>query len=78
VKPNPIRNSFTISYFQDKSPAKLVVYNIRGQKVCEQTFSGGANGIVSQNLNLNLPNGVYLLQLNSHNQSRQKKVTIIK
>ena len=78
VKPNPIRNSFTISYFQDKSPAKLVVYNIRGQKVCEQTFTGGAYGIVSQNLNLNLPNGVYLLQLNSRNQSRQKKITIIK
>jgi len=78
VKPNPIRNSFTVSYFQDKSPSKLTIYNIRGQKVYEQTFRGGVNGFVSQNLNLNLPNGVYLLQLDSGNQCCRKKVTVIK
>ncbi len=78
VKPNPIRNSFTISYFQDKSPAQLAIYNIRGQKVYEQTFSGGEHEVISRNLNLNLPSGVYLLKLNSQRQNYRQKITVIK
>ena len=78
VKPNPIRKSFTISYFQDKFPSQLTIYNLRGQKVYEQTFSGGEHEVISRNLNLNLPSGVYLLKLNSQQHNFQQKITVIK
>jgi hypothetical protein len=63
VNPNPFKNNLTISYWQDKSPAQLTIYNLRGQKIYEQSFAGGQNSFVAQNLHLDLPSGVYLFSL---------------
>ncbi|MCK9165712.1 MAG: T9SS type A sorting domain-containing protein, partial [Candidatus Cloacimonas sp.] len=68
----------TISYWQDKSPAQLTIYNLRGQKIYEQSFAGGQNSFVAHNLHLDLPNGVYLFSLVIKGERLQKKVSVIK
>ena len=78
VNPNPFKNNLTISYWQDKSPAQLTIYNLRGQKIYEQSFAGGQNSFVAHNLHLDLPNGVYLFSLVIKGERLQKKVSVIK
>jgi len=74
IYPNPSSGNFHLDILKEnhQKPLLATIYNLQGQVVFNQTLAPG-----SQDLNLNLPSGVYFLNLNSGEISQQALITII-
>ncbi len=66
--PNPTRGAFTISGVKEKSTMQL--FTLLGEKIYQQEVSE------TQQINLNLSSGIYLVKLFSKNNSTTKKLIV--
>ena len=80
VFPNPFNSRCTIRYtLPRKEEIKLVLYDMLGKKVKELVMGHRNAGIHLIELNAtNLSSGVYFLRLNTGNEVRNKRLTVIK
>lgn len=83
--PNPNRGETQLTLLTDKHEQITVsTYNIRGQKVKDQTIYGNPNNTNSLNWYATdssdklLPNGVYILRITSPSHKEIKKITVAK
>jgi len=73
IYPNPSSGNIHLEFSSETIKNHLLtdIYNLQGQKVFNQTMEPG-----NQELNLNLPAGVYLLKVSSGEFKQQKLITI--
>ncbi len=83
--PNPFNPETTIRFtLQETAPAKLYVYNIKGQlvkKLIDEVLPSGMHQIVwngKDNNNRNVASGMYFYRLDSKNYSCIKKMLLLK
>ncbi|MCX6283127.1 MAG: T9SS type A sorting domain-containing protein [Bacteroidetes bacterium] len=75
--PNPANDKFTVSYkLRSAEPARLVLQNVLGLKVYEETLSG-ENGKVQVAVS-SLPEGVYLYSLYMNGKSFSTKKLLVR
>ena len=70
VYPNPATNNFTVNLGNDEK-ANIQLFNIVGQQVYSETFTGSTNVSVA-----NLHSGVYMLKINQSGKSYTTKVIV--
>jgi hypothetical protein len=76
ISPNPNHGSFVINgYSETGRYINTIIYNSTGAKVYEETFAVGS-GMLSVNMNVNLPAGIYFVQMSSHNEAVTLKLNI--
>ena len=80
VFPNPVSNSATITLELEKADeVQFNLYNLTGQLVRNRNLGILDKGYYQEELNVtDLPEGQYLLQINSTNQVVTKKIVVIK
>lgn len=85
INPNPFNPSTTIRYKVTKTqPVSLVVYNLKGQKVCElvnASKSAGVHSISWDGKDANgrpVSSGVYYLRMSTSDTTQTRKLTMIK
>jgi len=83
VYPNPFNGSIKINYWiQNTLKADLKIYSLRGELV--RDFSINANGKQSINWNgenfqgIQVPSGVYLIQLNAGGKVFNRRVSLVR
>ncbi|MCK4358176.1 MAG: T9SS type A sorting domain-containing protein, partial [Candidatus Cloacimonetes bacterium] len=82
--PNPMRNSTTISFLhhrRDAKNAQIRIYNLRGQLVKQLSIDNYQSSIEWDGKDENgreLPNGIYLYQLNIGDQVITKKMILLR
>jgi len=69
--PNPTNNQFNLLFTKPTS-AQLNIYNIAGQQVFTANFINTKH----YQSTLNLPNGLYIVTIQSANQNSTKKLVI--
>lgn len=81
--PNPFSSSSTLSFnLADKSPAKLEVFNLRGQKVavlCNGEYDSGLHRFVWDGKNsqgISSPKGMYLIRLTTKEGIHTQKLVL--
>jgi hypothetical protein len=75
ISPNPNSGSFTLSFQNDGSPARVKIINLTGKTVFETT-SGNQNQIF---VNVhNLENGIYFIEVENGNSRKIEKLIINK
>jgi len=70
VYPNPATNNFTVNTGNDEK-ATIQLFNIVGQQVYSETFTGSTNVSVA-----NLHSGVYMLKVNQNGKVNTTKVVV--
>ncbi|MBR4913416.1 MAG: T9SS type A sorting domain-containing protein [Bacteroidales bacterium] len=70
VYPNPATNNFTVNLGNDEK-ANIQLFNIVGQQVYSETFTGSTNVSVA-----NLHSGVYMLKINQNGKVYTTKVVV--
>lgn len=70
VYPNPATNNFTVNTGNDEK-ATIQLFNIVGQQVYSETFTGSTNVSVA-----NLRSGVYMLKVNQNGKVNTTKVVV--
>ena len=70
VYPNPATNHFTVNMGNDEK-ASIQLFNIVGQQVYSETFTGSTNVSVA-----NLRSGVYMLKVNQNGKVNTTKVVV--
>lgn len=83
--PNPNRGETQLVISTDKQePIMVSTYNIRGQKLKEESVNANPSGTASLSWQATdatgkpLPNGIYLLLFNSTNHKQVKRITVAK
>jgi hypothetical protein len=73
VYPNPGNGAFTVSIpYKGSNRSNLVIYNLQGKKVFSQTNLNAGEHFINSGLN----KGLYILKINTPDQSFTKKVVI--
>ena len=73
VYPNPASDHITIESSTGLNNGKVIIYNIKGQRIIEKSISGGNMDIDTRTL----AKGIYLLKISSDNQRTEDKKIII-
>ncbi|MEK6617013.1 MAG: T9SS type A sorting domain-containing protein [Bacteroidota bacterium] len=74
VYPNPNIGQFTLVIESNAKQSQIEIYNVLGEKV----YSEKILNLKSLIINLDVPDGVYFLQLKSENGTETKKLIIQK
>ncbi len=75
IYPNPAYDHLSVESATDLENGNVIIYNISGQKIIEQSLTGKTNDINTANL----PIGVYIVKISANNQViDQKKIMIRK
>ncbi len=76
VYPNPSNGRFTVEMSENENISAWSVYNLSGQKVAQGSAQRGGQSL---GINLNLPSGLYALELVQTNGKRENhKIQIVK
>ncbi len=78
VSPNPLRNQVTLELKNTEAPARIKVYNIKGQNVAEIDYAGKTSWLAADFRGQPLGEGVYLLKATVNGQDVQRKICIVK
>jgi hypothetical protein len=75
IFPNPSSGNLNISLPANQYKSELEIFNNIGMKVYNQSVAQGTNSL---NLNLDLPNGAYIIKLSNQESTNSKLVIIAK
>jgi len=73
VYPNPASDHITIESSEDVTIGSISIYNIKGQKVIEQSIKAGNIDIDTHNF----AKGIYIMKISSNNQQIEERKLII-
>ncbi len=78
IYPNPVVNQFKLDMQMENAAAvSIEIFNLLGAKVYEQNFGTLSSGIHSNTISIDrLPEGLYLLRINSGNSPLTQKIKI--
>jgi len=73
IYPNPATDHITIESSQDLTIGSIAIYNIKGQKLIEQSIKAGNTDLDTHNF----AKGVYIMKISSNNQQLEQRKLII-
>ncbi len=79
IYPNPTQKNLTINpNFRNSMPSKIIIYNLKGQKIYTENISSERKDIKIDLTNLNFSSGVYFLSFQNKKTSQIKKFLYLK